>query len=164
MATPVTIIMDSRERTPLPRIDHVSYGDHLGRLVTNRIIWEKKGLETGDYSVPSRVAGVERKGSPRELWSCVCGKRSRAFRDQLDRMADRYRFAYLFTEFNPFRLSPNLHYPEPLKMGCQMLYECQARGIAWIWSGGYSSRNRTPGAELVCRVLLQAEKIRKSEV
>lgn len=159
MAAPKTIIVDTRETKPLPAIRHVSYADPYGRLVTSLIRWEKKALVTADYTVPSRVAGVERKGTPRELWGCLFGKRQKGFLDQMDRMANEFKKPYLFTEFDPFRLSPTLEYPEPIKMGCVMLRLCQERGIAWLHYPGYASRSRESGTELVCRALLQASEV-----
>lgn len=159
MPQPRIIYVDSRERTPLPIPRHLTIVDKYLRLQTVVITREKKTLHTADYTTPNKRAGVERKGSPRELWGCCCGQRNKAFLNQLDRMAKHYRIPYLFTEFDPFKVKASLHVPKPIRMGCIMLHECQQRGVAWIHRQGYASRDRSPGAELVCRVLLQADEV-----
>jgi hypothetical protein len=153
-----TIIVDSRENTPLPIPSYVTVHSAKGASCTYKIRVEKKALATGDYCTLSGLTGIERKGSPRELWGCCCGRDAGRFLDQLDRMADTYRNPYLLLEMSLSTLQkPGRHWPEPFKALSFLFRETAARRIAPIFISGYASRGRDAVGKLATELLISTE-------
>lgn len=84
--TPFTILVDSREQAPYEFLNLRTNADDGNRLILPQI--ERRGLETGDYSLDGfeHCVAIERK-SLEDLYSTL-GQRRELFQREHERMSD----------------------------------------------------------------------------
>lgn len=109
----VTILVDIREKKPLPFPDHLVVGSEKGTRVV-RLLTRRSLLETGDYVLAEApaLAVVERKANFAELHKNLLTPVGRArFDAELHRLQP-FAHKWLFLEGDPHELSTPSHlYP-----------------------------------------------------
>jgi hypothetical protein len=117
------VLIDDRERKPLPMPANLVVVRGNGSLTTVPVKYEKKRLDTADYMLAGREdIGVERKNSIRELAeNCRPDSRDRPrFIRCLQRLS-LYRRSLLLVEGNPMSLvGPGV--PDKLRVGLDELF------------------------------------------
>lgn len=122
MKNELTILVDSREKKPLPFPEHLpSLRSDLPALSrssrTFRLKLEKTTLVTGDYALKGYEAAclIERKGSLAEVaGNCLTADGRRKFTAAMDRLKEACFYPYLLLEGNLLEtMTPSKDLPDP---------------------------------------------------
>jgi len=176
---PITVLIDSREKTPLPFPARMTCLDPRHsptscRKVSVRVVTKRKHLETADYVLAdepgvvytagrgaSGVGVVETKRSIDELAAnCLSASGRRAFSRMLARMREAFLKPYLIVEGGLHTLAmPPRHFPKVIEPGLvvdALLRLTMEADIPVIPLGTVSLQGRRRMGEYVARMLLNA--------
>ena len=161
----LTIIVDSREKKPLPFPEHLpSLRSDLPALSrssrTYRLKMEKRTLVTGDYALKGYEAGclIERKGSLAEVaGNCLTADGRRKFVAAMDRLKEACLYPYLLLEGNILEsLTPTKDLPDPWNAIDSLHRILLERNIGLILLPNTSMSARRAVAEWAARLLVNA--------
>lgn len=165
MNTEFTILVDSREKKPLPFPEHLpslrsdvpvlSRSSRTFRLRTERVT-----LKTGDYALKGyeETCLIERKGSIAEVaGNCLTPDSRRKFVAAMDRLKSACLFPYLLLEGNLLdTLTPTKALPDPWNAIDALHRLLLERNIGFILLPNTSMSARRAIAEWAARLLVNA--------
>lgn len=98
----IVVWCDDREKRPI--VFPKTVEDFSGRTLS--VESEKKRLKAGDYTLRdhNEIVGIERKGSPMELWGCLFGPDRDRFKKQLEKMRKAYDVPMVLVDSSPAEL------------------------------------------------------------
>jgi ERCC4-type nuclease len=156
--TAVTVLVDSREKKPLPFPAHVVVGKKGGKGTTTiavRTVVSK--LNTGDYVLSGHETGtiIERKGSLMEVCQNVRRGDRKRFLAALDRVAEEAARPVLFLEGTPADLARAEHRDPTLRGGLDELMRlCLERDVHFLLLPARTPGNRRAAGEFLLRMLI----------
>lgn len=165
MQNELTIVVDSREKKPLPFPEHLpSLRSDLPALSrssrTYHLKIEKATLKTGDYLLKGHEAGclIERKGSLAEVaGNCLTPDGRRKFVAAMDRLKDSCLYPYLLLEGNILEtMNPTKDLPDPWNAVDSLHRILLERNIGLILLPNTSMSARRAVAEWAARLLVNA--------
>ena len=165
MNNELTIVVDSREKKPLPFPEHLpSLRSDLPALSrssrTHRIRIEKVTLKTGDYALKGYELGclIERKGSLAEVaGNCLTADGRRKFVAAMDRLKSACLYPYLLLEGNILEtMNPTKDLPDPWNAVDALHRILIERNIGLILLPNTSMSARRAVAEWAVRLLVNA--------
>ena len=153
-----TVLIDSREKKPLPLPAHIVVGREEGSgtqtVAVRSIICP---LKTGDYVLQGHETGtiVERKGSLMEVVKNVRGRDRKRFLAALDRVAEEAARPVLFLEGTPSDLARAEHRDPTLRGGLdELMRVCAQRNVHFLLLPARTPGNRRSAAEFILRMLI----------
>jgi len=161
----LTILVDSREKKPLPFPEHLpslrSDVPALSRSSrTFRLKTEKRTLVTGDYALKGYEVAclIERKGSLAEVaGNCLTADGRRKFTAAMDRLKDACFYPYLLLEGNLLdTLNPTKDLPDPWNAIDSLHRILLERKVGLILLPNTSMSARRAVAEWAARLLVNA--------
>jgi len=165
MNNELTILVDSREKKPLPFPEHLpSLRSDLPALSrssrTHRIKTEKVTLVTGDYALKGYEVAclIERKGSLAEVaGNCLTADGRRKFTAAMDRLKEACFYPYLLLEGNLLdTMNPTKDLPDPWNAIDALHRILLERNIGLILLPNTSMSARRAVAEWAVRLLVNA--------
>lgn len=158
MNTRYTVVVDSREKKPLPFPKHLVVGREGGKGTTTLCVETiTDRLVTGDYVLRGHEAGtiVERKGSLMEVVKNVRGRDRTRFLAALDRVAEEAARPVLFLEGTPSDLARAEHRDPTLRGGLdELMRVCAQRNVHFLLLPARTPGNRRSAAEFILRMLI----------
>lgn len=153
-----TVLVDSREKKPLPFPAHLVVGRQGGKgTCTVAVRTIVAPLKTGDYVLQGHEAGtiVERKGSLMEVVKNVRGRDRTRFLAALDRLAEEAARPVLFLEGTPSDLARAEHRDPTLRGGLDELMRlCSTRNVHFFLLPARTPGNRRSAGEFILRMLI----------
>jgi ERCC4-type nuclease len=164
MRTSWTIIVDTREKRPLPFPDHLVVMDHRSpaddpKLTTVSLNLKHDTLRTGDYVLEGfeKAGVIERKKDLLELNGNLCSGTGRVrFLKELDRFKDFASPAILLEVSAPVKAPSNFQNFKPSAVRDMLLMVCVSRNIPLMTFNATSSSGRRMSAEWAASFLIQA--------
>lgn len=160
------VIVDSREKSPLPRVSHLPLSTPSGTVRTVKVEWLSRPLETGDYALLGHERGhvFERKKGLRELHSNLLTADRDRFLREIERSRTLGRFT-LLVESDPAALScpvPGTSInPVQVRDALHRLLKAYTHVELWMVPGKTANQRRLISEWMVSSLILSAEGARR---
>ena len=151
----LTVITDTREKTPIPFPKQMTWGDHRGYRTIFSVKSVPQTLTTGDYAIDSyeSIVLVERKGSIRELAGNTLSKDKARFARCLDRLGEETKYPYLLLDFPVTSVNADRNVDSPWLVMDRLYRACHHRGIRVWWISTRTVASRIALGEQLLRLM-----------
>lgn len=152
------IVVDSREKRPMPFPAHIPFWATPKRRVTIKLVQEVRTLKTADYilgGAPSQV-GIERKADLDELHQNLCTASGRKrFLSCLDRLSSEFAQPVLFLEGTPAHLMRSTYKDvDPARVRDQLMSACAHYKVSLLMYPTATIPQRRVAAEWLASLLI----------